>query len=329
MAFDANDIDIFVLTYNRASLLPATLHSLLEQSMRGASVTVLDNASVDATEAAVFPFLAKGVRYERASANLGWEGNLARAINMACRAWTMVFHDDDLLHPHYLQYALDVINSMPNLGLLVSTMSFESVPENTTWHQAPINTELCPDPSDLAAWLYAGAPIHFGSAIYRTEVLKTLKWESDVYGKIADRPFLLAAARGYASLIFCSPMVHYRIHAQQDSMSQDSGPFVPQLAALHRCYRAHLGENPLSRRGRCFLRHNYRSIRDEFPRLCKADKLKFSSLRDYKNFMIAQGGSSRFSLVSGHVIAAWCNLWCGFFSCCHAMVRKLRLQRDN
>lgn len=304
MSFDATDIDIFVLTYNRADLLPSTLRSLLAQSVKGANITVLDNASTDATETAALTFREAGVCYERAHTNLGWAGNLARAQARAHRPWTLVFHDDDLLHPCYLEYALQAINSMPDLGLLASAMSFETAPEESDWPTTPPQTLLCREVGDLAALLYEGFPMHFGSALYRSDVLRSLTWESAQYGKIADRPFLLAAAGKQATLAFVSPLVRYRMHANQDSASLETGPFASQLAALHRCYRRHTGENPLSAKGRSFLHHNYRAIRDEFSRLPTVDRARFASLSDYLDFVRQEGGCSRFSLLAGRAALA-------------------------
>lgn len=299
MRFEASDIEIFVLTYNRASLLPATLRSLLAQSAEGASITVLDNASDDTTSSVIKPFLDIGVHYSRAESNLGWEGNLRRAQCATSRAWTMVFHDDDLLHPFYLQYALQAMDAIPALGLILSTMSFEATPQEDGWLIKEPRKVLCTRVEGLASLLYSGMPIHFGSAIYRSDIFKALKWESDRYGKVGDRPFLLSAAEAHATQVFSSPLVRYRIHAQQDSASTGNGPFVSQLAQLHRCYRGYLGENPLSKHGICFLRNNYSVLRDEFAQLPVTEKLRFESLRGYQSYVLAQGGCSRLSLFLG------------------------------
>jgi len=329
MPFDASDIDIFVLTYNRASLLPVTLRSLLDQSVRGATITVLDNASTDGTRAVVQPFAKEGVRYECALANLGWAGNLVRAQQQASKAWTLVFHDDDLLHPDYLRHALNAINVTPAVGLVLSTMSFEAFPEESNWSSDSPRSILCPHVAALAAVCYAGTPIHFGSAIYRTSVFKSLKWESDRYGKIADRPFLLAAVRKYAAYVFLSPLVRYRIHSQQDSASSDSGPFAPQLAALHHCYRTYLGENPLSQSGLCFLQNNFRSIRDEYPRLGKGDKEKIPSLADYKLYVLEHGGSSRFALLCGSMLYTFHAIWIRLRQRLHYVARRLNFVKTK
>ncbi|MBG7620181.1 glycosyltransferase family 2 protein [Herbaspirillum sp. AP02] len=327
MPFEACDVDIFVLTYNRSTLLPATLRSLLAQSARGASITVLDNASQDDTQQTVEAFAPEGVTYARASSNLGWAGNLARAQQQARRPWTMVFHDDDLLHPDYLRHALDAINTLPGVGMVVSAMSFETAPGETDWPATEPRSLLCPGASTLAMLCYAGSPIHFGSALYRTDIFKTLRWESDRFGKIADRPFLLAACGTLACQVFLSPLVRYRIHDQQDSTSSDSGPFAPQLAALHHCYRSYLGENPLHSTGRCFLRHNYRCIADEFGRLGRADRARFPTLATYLTFLQKAGACSRFSLVSGKLMYRWQCLGRGLSGLFHGLARCSRRWR--
>ncbi|WP_299532957.1 glycosyltransferase family 2 protein [uncultured Herbaspirillum sp.] len=329
MAFEASDIDIFVLTYNRSSMLPATLRSLLAQTARGASITVLDNASVDDTRETVQAFAAEGVAYVCASSNLGWAGNLARAQQHARRHWTLVFHDDDLLHPDYLRHALDAINTQPGAGMVLSAMSFETAPDETEWPAAAPRGVLCRNASELAALCYAGAPLHFGSALYRTDIFKTLQWEGNRFGKIADRPFLLSACGSSSCHVFLSPLVRYRIHDQQDSTSSDSGPFAPELAALHNCYRSYLGESPLEATGRCFLRHNYRAIADEFKRLGQTDRARFPTLAAYQEFLREQGACSRFSLISGKLISRWQCLGQGLSSLFHDLARWSRRWRKR
>jgi hypothetical protein len=240
-----------------------------------------------------------------------------------------VFHDDDLLHPEYLRYVLDSINHNPRLGLVLSAMSFETAPNESDWFCTSPESLLCRNAVDFAAICYGGAPIHFGSALYRTDVFKLLKWESDLYGKIADRPFLLSAASGHEVQVYLSPLVQYRLHADQDSVSSDSGPFAMQLAALHSCYRGYLGENLWSRSGRCFLKNNYRSMRDEYLHLSVTDTKRFRSFAKYIEFMLQCGACSRVSITIGQVVLAWQEIYDGFVSLLHAGVRRLRGCRAN
>ena len=54
------DIEVLVLTYNRAPLIGATLESLLAQGQPASRICVLDNGSTDDTEKVVRSFAARG-----------------------------------------------------------------------------------------------------------------------------------------------------------------------------------------------------------------------------------------------------------------------------
>lgn len=281
MTIGADDFDVFVLTYNRSALLPATLDSLLSQSLGSPRITVLDNGSTDATAQVVVPYVARGVRYLPAPQNLGWKGNLSRAQQLTERPWTIAFHDDDLMHPEYLGVVAAAIERFPGVALVASGMTFEAAPSAGNWPRLPTRLPvICPRPSDLARLLYGGFPLPFCSAVYRSTVFHELRWE-DQYGKIADRPFLLGAAERGASIVLPDPFVRYRLHAGQDSGSIDSGPFVSELAALHARYRGLLGTSIASRNGRTFLSQFFSRLQDEFSRLSAADRKTLTSLGAY------------------------------------------------
>ena len=82
-----------------------------------------------------------------------------------------------------------------------------------------------------------------------------------------DRPFVIEAARAGSAVVMLDRYVKYRIHAQQDSADQASGPFLPEVFALQRYYRKVLGENLSDFSGRIFLCRNYRNLLGEFIRL--------------------------------------------------------------
>ena len=55
------DIEILVLTYNRAPLIGSTLESLLAQVQPACRICVLDNGSTDETKKVVRSFAKRGV----------------------------------------------------------------------------------------------------------------------------------------------------------------------------------------------------------------------------------------------------------------------------
>lgn len=294
--YSGADIDIFVLTHNREKYLTETLESLLNQTVSGLKITVLDNASTDNTAEAVQSYISDGVRYLRAEVNVGWKGNFKRAQELSSREWTFLFHDDDILHPEYFVWVLEQINSRRDVVLLGCSMLFEASPLSV-WPPTvgKRKVKYCRDQAELAELLYQGFPLCFPGTVYRTDVLKKLEWEDDLYGKIADRPLLIEMMRHGSGVISSYPFVKYRKHSGQDSSDPNSGPFVEQIAALHALYLRILGKNAFDRHGRAFLLNNSYLLRNDFKNLCPSDSKRFTSYSDFWRYVYNVHGASRLS----------------------------------
>jgi glycosyltransferase involved in cell wall biosynthesis len=298
----ASELEVFILTYNRAALLRETLISLCSQTAEGFSIVVLDNGSTDDTVDVVASFAASRVTLARSEINLGVQGNLDRAKNLASRKWVMVFHDDDLMHPAYIEDALAEASRYPDVAMVASGLSFENAPTNVAWDQFDkTKARYCGSASALAGLMYAGFPLHFGSAIYRTELFKALRWEFDKYGKICDRPFLLNIAAHGAVIVLENPYVRYRCHAGQDSATDSNGPYIKELFALHHLYLSLLGRNLLSRSARIFIYCNYQYLCDEYERISPVEKAALTRLQ-YVRLALAQGASTYPAMIYGRAI---------------------------
>ena len=295
-------IEILVLTYNRASLIGATLDSLLAQVQPASRICVLDNGSTDDTVKVVRSFAARGVELVCRSANdprTCWPELQA----MACGPWTMLFHDDDLLHPDYLRDVSAVLAHEPNATVAVSAMRAHQDPEHTGWEQVRGNRYRILTGRQLAALLYGGFPMPFCSAVYRTDVLQRGSLGFETYGKICDRPFVIEAALAGSAVVMLDPYVKYRIHAKQDSTDQATGPFLPEVFALQRYYRKVLGERLIDFPGRIFLRRNYRNLLGEFTRLNRSAHTPISQDEFFRG-AIGAGAASTWSLHCGKWYAA-------------------------
>jgi glycosyltransferase involved in cell wall biosynthesis len=105
------DLEVLIITFNRAASLERTLELLAASPLGEGPVTVLDNASTDATPevcARLAPRFAdlRVVRHDR---NLGGLGNFLRAIELARATYAWVLADDDDLR---LDLAGDVLEAV-------------------------------------------------------------------------------------------------------------------------------------------------------------------------------------------------------------------------
>jgi len=208
----------------------------------------------------------------------------------------MVFHDDDLLHPAYIEVAMDLINKYKNVVLVESAMSFEENPTNDYWPNVSTDIVCCKKPSDIAALFYRGLPLHFASAIYRTDLFKQTFVEWETYGKVGDRPFLLDIAKQGTTVVLKEPYVKYRCHPGQDCVDSKTGPFIHQLIALHRKYYQLLGCNPLVSSGRVFLANNYKQLCNEYGNLIEKHQL---TQKEYIKRAMQEDASTKSAILYG------------------------------
>lgn len=296
------DIEVLVLTYNRAPLIGATLESLLAQVQPAFRICVLDNGSTDSTVKVVRSFAARGVELVCRNSNdprVCWLELQA----MARGSWTMLFHDDDLLHPNYLRDVSVVLTHEPHATVAVSAMRVYQDPEHAEWEQVRGSRYRILTGRQLATSLYGGFPMPFCSAVYRTDVLKQGNFRFETYGKIYDRPFVIEAARAGSAVVMLDPYVKYRIHARQDSTDQSTGPFLTEIFALQRYYRKVLGERLIDSSGRIFLRRNYRNLLSEFIRLNRNARAPISQDEFFRG-AIEAGAASTWSLRYGKCYVA-------------------------
>ena len=298
-AMKSIDIEILVLTYNRSAFLRATLESLLAQKHPASRICVLDNGSTDDTHLVVQSFAPRGVELVRRAQN-DPRGCWPELQAMARGPWTMLFHDDDLLHPNYLSDVAAVIAVEPLTTVVVSAMNVHQNPETAAWGKVRGNRWRTRTGRQLAEDLYRGFRMPFCSAVYRTDVLRGLSPRFDVYGKIFDRPFVIDAACAGNSVVMLDAYVKYRTHAKQDSADTSSGPFLSEVLALQVYYRKILGHRFTQSSGRAFLRRNYQNLINEFARLNPNNTVSLSK-GDFLRRAINVGAASSRSIRCGTI----------------------------
>jgi glycosyltransferase involved in cell wall biosynthesis len=254
-------LDVFILSCNRAEMLHETLQSFARQSYQEFRLIVLDNASTDHTEAVVSTFSkTRQVELYRHLSNIGGIDNLFYVQKIATSDWVMIFHDDDLLHPLYIECALSTLLDNPDCWLISCDFEGTRTPSLSDLENRQITQEkwILKTTKHLAAFCFTLNKIHFGATIYKKSAFCRLnKTDFLCFGKILDRPVLLSSLPdGYKAIVFKFKFAQYRIHESQDSQKSNSGPFLKEAIALTKCYRNILGTRWETSSGRCFLINN-------------------------------------------------------------------------
>lgn len=239
MQFKAEDIEVFILTYNRAEMLDETLNSIKNQTVQGFGVKVFDNGSTDNTLQVINKY---GFDFNRNETNLGQPINFELAQKAASQKWVMFFHDDDLLNPQYIEKALYYLNKYENIDMVTAGCIATYSPEYDDFKQIK-KACLCKDKEEFALYLFLGLNNHFGSTIYKTEFYREILFNQGVYGKIADRPIMLEAIRDGKIIVLDENSVQYRLHEGQDTNAGETGPFVDEFLNLIELYHSIIASN--------------------------------------------------------------------------------------
>lgn len=144
-------ITILIATYNRASLLPKTLQSILAQTYSNWECLIIDDHSIDGTQKIVQDFIKKDKRfsYHLKSENykVGLSGTRNYGLDLAesqNSEFIHFFDDDDLMHPKKLKLQLKGLLEDPeSMFSICGRRNFENEDEiNWEDHQQIFQSKL-------------------------------------------------------------------------------------------------------------------------------------------------------------------------------------------
>lgn len=128
-------LTVAVPAYNRPEDLSMLLKTILDQNFSDFDVLVVEDCSPRAAEIRQVVEDASVqrrdvvVRFVANPANLGFDGNLRRILELSAGEFTMFMGDDDLLRPGALARVGSVVAKVPNLGVVLR--AYESVDYRT------------------------------------------------------------------------------------------------------------------------------------------------------------------------------------------------------
>lgn len=111
MFMNKQNLEIFIITYNRSKLLVETLNQLSNSSLHNYKITVLDNKSTDNTalDAANLVAILPNLTVITNKENIGPNANFLRAFDYSNSKYTWVLCDDDIFDLSHFDDVLSVI----------------------------------------------------------------------------------------------------------------------------------------------------------------------------------------------------------------------------
>jgi glycosyltransferase involved in cell wall biosynthesis len=114
-------VTVSIPTRNRAGLLASAIQSVLAQSFPDYVLLVSDNASTDDTASVVQGIGDPRLRYIRHDADIGPTANFNACLRAAESDYVLLLCDDDVLHPEFLEAAVQALRSDGRVGFVFTT----------------------------------------------------------------------------------------------------------------------------------------------------------------------------------------------------------------
>ncbi len=268
--FTMEDIQVFIPTYNRPGMLRATLESVICQSAGVPPIAVLDNGMFPSTKETVDLFSNYNVSYHD-STSLGRLGNFLLAQRLLSRKYVLFLHDDDQLHPDYLQFVLNAINAHAEATLV--TCDVIEWPVGTAKKKVPHLNNLGHvfTQQEFATFIYNSERPSFSFAVYESESFKKVDLSSilDIYGKWGDTPLMIEAVGNGKAIMFMDTCGWAGVHPERDSGDPATLPPYFSWINLEKQFCEHMGDDPHTFAGLSFCIMNYRHLKSGFKRRIK------------------------------------------------------------
>ena len=293
--YTIDDIDVFIMTHNRSIYLTETIECFLRQTVRPKFFTVLDNESTDDTEQIVTGYKNQGVKYFKTYSR---PGNFLKGKELASKEFSVLCHDDNLIHPQFFERMLLGLNAVKDVAGIACSYDFfssdasdikdpvkdmeKNLGSSTELNKSFLIYENWMDfcRNNILAETYPWPKTSPASPvlIYKTDILKHRTDMVPVYGK-ADDLFLYKTILQHGKFVLLQDprALLIRQHKLRDFYTDDNSLSLEQCVNWISIYTEEMNKNTC---GDLWLRF-WEMVYYLYPILAKKT---LTAERDYKNF---------------------------------------------
>ena len=173
-------IDVSIVTWNSAAVLPELLESLQRQTLTPASITVVDNASTDGTTDVVRKF--PNIRLLSQTTNRGFAAGHNLGLGQGSAQYVLVVNPDVVLAADYLKKIVAFAERRDKAGAFVGTVRRPDGQVDTTglkispWRVVRERTDVPDQPQQVFG--VSGAV-----ALYRRKALADVSVDSQIFAE--------------------------------------------------------------------------------------------------------------------------------------------------
>lgn len=215
--------DIYILCRDRPGYLTLAINSILNSNINRANLIISDNSISNDVEALCLSKY-RHITYVRRWPPLNGIEHLEKIISEARNKYLVLFHDDDLMIPNYVETLFGYMEEnehVVSVGCAAEVIDSNGDSKNFTYLGNAKEPQFVTTPQQLLeAYIgLRGNNDHppFPSYFYRTEYLQRGMFNYSDGGKYADVSFLIKLLAKGPIVWHPSLLVKYRLHGENDS----------------------------------------------------------------------------------------------------------------
>ncbi|MEM6449832.1 MAG: glycosyltransferase [Cyanobacteria bacterium P01_D01_bin.105] len=223
------NVSICIPTYNRADVLPYAVNSVLSQTYTDFELLICDDASSDHTPEVVRQWQDPRVRYICHPQNIKRSRNMRSGYEAAKGEYFIKFDDDDALTPTFLEKAVAVLETQPEVDFVCSDHwiinahnqrdEIATAANSKKWGKDRLSEGRI---EDLIAETFVRQSLQVGSSLFRKRSLDSVDFMRFEADGCEDFDLLVRCAiAGQTAYFIPERLMEYRIHGGQNSLNQD------------------------------------------------------------------------------------------------------------
>lgn len=169
-------VSVCLLTYNRASVLPRSIESILDQDFRDFELIINDDCSSDDTADVCKRYVGRDprVKYFRNDTNMRYAGNQNAALLRASGEFLAYVHDGDVYYPNMLQKWVEALTKHPSAGIVFNAVDVHAEYGVEAATHVHAYEPLIPGKVLFEDMITSGGSPIFGIVMLRTGILRSL-----------------------------------------------------------------------------------------------------------------------------------------------------------
>ena len=233
-------VQVIILSRDRPEYLKTTINSVLKQSISREKFEIIisDNSIKNDVETMIIQdYSNDNLEYIRRTPSVSLMKHFQLIISECREKYTVLFHDDDVMHPNYLEIMIPFIQQENVASVACNSSIFNddiSKSEGEAHHYKSVKTFTNENEFLLSYMPWSNGIAPFPSYIYKTKYLKKVELKRiSRPDNFSDTLFLSDFLR-YGSVVWIPDfLMYYRVHNSNEHMKLYT---VDNIAVLNRMY---------------------------------------------------------------------------------------------